>query len=176
MVPDIVLNTGEFYFSREPVRIGTLLGSCVAFTAWHPTRRIGGMCHYLLPVGTPRDPDKPNAKGMYAEGAAELFEREFHLAGTHVSEYVIKMFGGGNMFPRQSSREHCDNHCEPEASSSSCRDVSCRNIIQGRHIFESRGFTIAIENVGGLGSRHLVFDVWSGDVWVRRSKSPPKLG
>jgi chemotaxis protein CheD len=29
------------------------------------------------------------------------------------------------------------------------------------------GFTVSAENIGGSGSRTVVFDVWSGDVWVR---------
>ena len=44
------LQPGEYMFSRRSLRIGTLLGSCIAFTCWHPQLRIGGMCHYLLPA------------------------------------------------------------------------------------------------------------------------------
>jgi hypothetical protein len=47
---DIFLQPGEFYFGDHETRIRTLLGSCVAITMWHPRLRIGGMCHYLLPM------------------------------------------------------------------------------------------------------------------------------
>ncbi|MBL8511280.1 MAG: chemotaxis protein CheD, partial [Betaproteobacteria bacterium] len=49
-VMDIFLQPGEFYFGDADTRIRTLLGSCVSITMWHPTRRIGGMCHYMLPT------------------------------------------------------------------------------------------------------------------------------
>lgn len=172
---DVVLNTGEFHFTQQPIRISTLLGSCVAITAWHPLRRIGGVCHYLLPAppGRPSRPQSESPRGMYALGAAELFQEAFRAAGTHVSEYVIKMFGGGNMFPKQFPERSCEIDCDPDEPLSGCRDVSCMNILQGRRIFESRGFVIEVEDVGGVGSRQLLFEVSTGDVWIRRSKATP---
>ena len=170
---DVVLNTGEFHFTHEPIRISTVLGSCVAFTAWHPYRRIGGLCHYLLPVGPAPDGMNRSPRGMYALGAAGLFEDAFRSAGTHVGEYVIKMFGGGNMFPQQLGERVCEFVCAPDAPPTACRDVACKNVTQGREIFESRGFAIQVEDVGGVGSRQLIFDVATGDVWVRRGRFTP---
>lgn len=46
----VTLQPGEFHFGGANTRIQTLLGSCVAITLWHPIRRIGGMCHYMLPA------------------------------------------------------------------------------------------------------------------------------
>lgn len=106
---------------------------------------------------------------MYALGAAELFHEAFLAAGSHVSEYVVKMFGGGNMFPNQTLGRTCPFICLPESPPSACRDVGCKNVLQGRHIFESRGFAIQIEDVGGAFSRQIVFDVRTGDVWVKRT-------
>ncbi len=170
---DVVVSTGGFHFSQEPIRISTLLGSCVAFTAWHPKRRIGGLCHYLLPVGPATALPVRTPRGMYALGAAELFNEAFLAAGSHVSEYVIKMFGGGNMFPQQTSERRCEFICMPQSPPTACRDVGCKNVLQGRFIFESRGFVIHVEDVGGVGSRQLLFDVGTGDVWVKRTLPGP---
>ena len=46
---EVVLAPGQVSFATCPTRLRTLLGSCVAFTFWHPQRRIGGMCHFMLP-------------------------------------------------------------------------------------------------------------------------------
>ena len=35
--------------SVAATRISTLLGSCVSITLWHRAKRIGGMCHYMMP-------------------------------------------------------------------------------------------------------------------------------
>ncbi|MEJ5361833.1 MAG: chemotaxis protein CheD [Spirochaetota bacterium] len=43
------LNPGELIFSKKPIVIKTVLGSCVAVTIYDKVKRIGGMCHYLLP-------------------------------------------------------------------------------------------------------------------------------
>src|SRR5664279_3361231 len=45
----VKLMPGEWHFGPQALTLSTLLGSCVAVTLWHPGRRIGGMCHYLLP-------------------------------------------------------------------------------------------------------------------------------
>jgi len=45
----LMLMPGELHFGGEVQSLKTLLGSCVALTLWHPKRRIGGMCHFLLP-------------------------------------------------------------------------------------------------------------------------------
>lgn len=42
-VCETVLAPGDVVFETRPVRLRTLLGSCVAITFWHPHRRIGGM-------------------------------------------------------------------------------------------------------------------------------------
>jgi chemotaxis protein CheD len=169
-IQEVIINVGEFYFSSGKVRISTLLGSCVAFTAWHPTRHIGGMCHYLLPARSAGANREEPIGGAYADGAAALFENAFHSCGSRASEYVIKMFGGGSMFPQHSSARSCNVVCAPSAVPDDCRHVSCRNIVQGKWLFESRGMIAAAADVGGIGSRRVMLDLWSGNVWVRRAE------
>jgi chemotaxis protein CheD len=174
-IQQIVINTGEFYFSSGKVRISTLLGSCVAFTAWHPTRHIGGMCHYLLPNGTPGVPKDAYIEGTFAEEAAALFETAFRASGTRASEYVVKMFGGGSMFPQHSSGRACSAACDPSEVPNRCLDVPCRNVVQGKRLFESRGLVVTAADVGGTGPRRVMLDLWSGDVWVRKLGPPNDL-
>jgi len=154
-IQEVVIKMGEFYFSSGNVRISTLLGSCVAFTAWHPARRVGGMCHYLLPSGKSSvDPDN-HIVGTFADEAIELFETAFRGCGTRASEYVVKMFGGGSMFP----------------IAGPWLDVSARNVYEGKRLFASKGMAVVAEDVGGSGPRRVMLDLWSGDVWVRRLRT-----
>jgi chemotaxis protein CheD len=164
---DVYLNSGDFEFVEGRVRLRTVLGSCVAVTAWHPGRRLGGMCHFLLPLRG-RAADEDHGVAMYAEQAVELFEREFLRRGAGKEEFVVKMFGGGSMFPRHSASKPCTGSCRDRSAVISCRDVPCSNITLGRALFEQHGFVITGGDVGGIGSRQLIFDVWSGDVWVRK--------
>jgi chemotaxis protein CheD len=144
------------------VSIRTLLGSCVAITAWHPARRIGGMCHYMLADGTARG--DPSRRALYATQALALFEQAIRGSQTAVTDYAVNMIGGGNMFPRHSSA--CTAECDGQTAPVGCRSVACRNVMEGRNLFEQRGFLIQRESVGGVGPRRVAFDLWSGEVLV----------
>ncbi|WP_116809327.1 chemotaxis protein CheD [Steroidobacter cummioxidans] len=149
---DVSLQIGQFYFGGGHTRIRTLLGSCVSITMWHPRLKIGGMCHYMLPQRGAGGTASSAAEGNYADEAMQMFLRELRNAGTRPKEYIVKMFGGGCMF----------------VDSSEARDVSARNISAGREQLADHGFTISAEHTGGYGSRVLIFELWSGDVWIRR--------
>lgn len=45
----IFLNPGELVFTKTPLKVKTILGSCVAVCIFDTKNRYGGMCHYLLP-------------------------------------------------------------------------------------------------------------------------------
>jgi chemotaxis protein CheD len=163
---EVFLRTGAFYFGRGRTRVRTLLGSCVAITIWHPKLRIGGICHYLL-SNPPTGSGNVQLPGMYAAGALRMFMREIEREHTAPDEYVVKVFGGGNMFSTP-AKKLCDGPpCTP-ARRLACHDVACKNVETGRALLQKEGFKISQEDVGGVGSRQIVFDLWTGDVWVRR--------
>jgi len=155
---EIFLQPGEFYFGEQKTRIRTLLGSCVAVTLWHPRLRIGGMCHYMLPrrprrvVGMAEAPD-----GRYAEDAMKMFLGEITRCRTRAAEYQVKLFGGGSMFARNAGFDHRASIAET-------------NVDFGRAAIAQCGFRLSAEDLGGDGHRNIILDLWSGDVWVRRTK------
>jgi chemotaxis protein CheD len=149
-VTDILLHPGDYWFGDGDARIHTVLGSCVSITAWHPVRRIGGMCHYMLPA---RGAHPPTPDARYADGAVALFLGDMRRSGTAVSEYEVKMFGGSEQFPH--------------LSRPSALDVAARNIASGRELLERHGFILSSRNLGGVGPRRLIFDIGTGAVWVR---------
>lgn len=147
---DITLQPGDFYFGSSATRIKTLLGSCVSVTMWHPRLLIGGMCHYMLPSRTIRTGP---LQGKYADEAFELFAREARRHQTKLSDYHIKLFGAGHMFP--------------EYITGSGTDV-CEKNIEAAHDFLTReNLKLTSEDVGSMGHRTIIFDIWNGNVWVR---------
>jgi chemotaxis protein CheD len=159
-VLEIFLQPGEFYFGDEKTRIRTLLGSCVAIVLWQPERRIGGMCHYMLPTRPHRRLEEP-LDGRYAEEAMQLFMRELRRSGTHPGDYQAKLFGGGQMFGYAGKlRPHAD--------------ISMRNMETGRAILVREGFRLHAHDMGGQGHRNVIFDLWTGDVWLKRA--PASVG
>lgn len=156
-VIDIFLAPGEFFFGDQDTRIRTLLGSCVAVTLWHPLRLIGGMCHYMLPtrgLKRGREPD-----GRYGDEAMELFLDQVKRHGTRPSEYEAKLFGGGNMFPGARRQE--------------ALDVGRRNIELALQLLEQHSFRLKARHMAGVGHRNVVFEVWSGDVWLKHVEAVP---
>lgn len=164
-VMEIFLQPGDFYFGDVNTRIRTILGSCVSITMWHPTRLIGGMCHFQLPSrpkksGTTLD-------GHYADEAMQMFLKEIRAAKTHPVEYRVKVFGGGNMFPRIKEKALLKAAGDTTGKHFNM-DVAGRNVLVARELIASNGFKIDAEDLGGDGHRNLIFDIWSGHAWLRK--------
>lgn len=168
-VIEIFLQPGEFYFGERDTRIRTLLGSCVSVTMWHPKLLIGGMCHYMLPYrsASKTSPRQYKLDGRYAEEAMLMFIREAARHNTNPRDYVVKVFGGGNMFPDYKKGK---GGCLPYMSKEeimACTNVSCKNVSVIYLLARQYGFHITAEHMGGIGHRNIVFDIWSGHVWMR---------
>jgi len=148
-VLEVVLNPGDFHFGGTDTRIHTLLGSCVSVTLWHPLRRVGGMCHYMLPHR--RIPAARNGlDGRYADHAVRMFLEVIERIGTKPREYVAHLYGGGNQFPPfQRGR---------------APDVAKNNIEAGLTLLDRFGFRLAHTDLGGTGPRRLSFEVATGEV------------
>lgn len=146
---EVVLNPGDFHFGGSDTRIHTLLGSCVSVTLWHPRLLVGGMCHYMLPhrrlPSTRRGLD-----GRYADHAIRMFLHAIERHGTRPSEYVARMYGGGNQFPPYQRGR--------------APDVARDNIAAGLTLLQRYGFHLARTDLGGTGPRRLSFDIATGDV------------
>ena len=151
---EIFLQPGDVYFGDSETRIRTLLGSCVSVTAWHPRLRIGGMCHYML--GTRGSGPAIVLDGKYADEAGLWFLREAARRGTDPTEYVYKIFGGGDMFGTGAGK----------------RGVGRANALHGLEMLERLGCRIAARHLGGSGHRTVLFDVGTGDVWLRHVPLP----
>ena len=164
---DVFLHPGDIHFGDQKTRISTLLGSCVAITLWHPKKLIGGMCHYMLPTPQFRkDPLRLN--GKYAEDAMKMFLQEVKAAGTLPSEYQVKVFGGGNMFSTITASPHCTPGYSQCIDSFSCKRIYCKNALIAPYLLQKNGFTITNHDLGGTQHRKVIFELWSGDVWLRK--------
>lgn len=158
---DVFLHPGGYHFGGAGTRIHTVLGSCVSITAWHAARRLGGMCHYMLPA---RDIDvEDQSDARYADGAIALFLDDMRRADTTPDQYEVKMFGGADQFAGLAGRAPFD--------------VAGGNIDSGLRLLERHGLTLTVRELGGTGARRLIFDIATGAVWMRalnRSGSEPR--
>lgn len=170
---EIFLQPGEFYFGESDTRIRTILGSCVSITMWHPQLRIGGMCHYMLA-------SKPGRRGKrldgkYGDDAVMMFLDAAARNNTDPHDYVFKIFGGGKMFLENNDHRPCEGStCELMIDR--CFNVSCKNANIGRALLKRHGLNVVAEHLGGDGHRNVIFDIWSGSVWVRQSPLAAQVG
>lgn len=148
---DLFLHPGEYAFGDEQTRIRTLLGSCVAITFWHPVLKAGAMCHYLLPS---RPTTRSGPEGCYADEVVRAIAGRFQSQGLRADDFQVKMFGGSNMFPDLTLDE--------------ILSVGSKNIYMGERILGECGFKMAGSDLAGAAQRMVIFELWSGDVWVRQ--------
>jgi chemotaxis protein CheD len=149
------LQPGDVAFGDEATRMRTLLGSCVAITLWHPEQRVGGMCHYMLPT---RGSRHGGIDGRYGDEALALLLDHVRRVGCQPSDFEAKLFGGGYMFD-------CTGRLPVQ--------VQNRNILAARALVAAHGLAVKAEHLGGRGHRQIVFELWSGDVWMKHTPLPP---
>jgi chemotaxis protein CheD len=154
---EIFLQPGDHYFADRDTRIRTVLGSCVSMTFWHPQLLVGGMCHYMLPErgSERREGDWPVPNGRYADEAVAMLLKKMDVVGASHKEYQVKLFGGGNMFPETNKNTNAMSH------------IGSRNVQAARRLAKQHGFTCVAEHLGDIGHRNVIFEVWSGEVWVK---------
>jgi chemotaxis protein CheD len=158
-VIDVFLQPGEYYVGDAHCRIRTLLGSCVSIVLWHPRLRIGAMSHFLLSSRGCGAVGELDAR--YAEEATTLMLRELAREKVVPQECQAKLFGGSNMFPRQTSPRGFD--------------IGHKNGEAARALMRLHAIPIVSESLFGVGHRQIIFEVGTGDVWSRQVKAVDTL-
>jgi chemotaxis protein CheD len=150
---EIMLMPGELFFGTGVPLLRTLLGSCVAVTLWNPRRRMGGMCHYLLPgrqraEGQPRD-------GKFGDEAIGMLVDALKRAGTRPQDYEAHLYGGADTMP----------HLER-----AMRYVGERNIETGWKLIDQFGFNLVGVDVGENMPRNVRMSLVTGEVQMSRGQ------
>jgi chemotaxis protein CheD len=152
---EIFLKPGEYHWGDTDTRVRTILGSCVAICLWHPKLKVGGMCHYLLPSRRLKNPED-KADPRYGDEAMEYLIGEVNKINTKPKDYHVKIFGGANMFS--------------EVIKDGGINVGEKNIAKAMELMSKYGFQVAAQDTGGIEHRSILFDIWSGDVWLKKPK------
>ena len=90
---------GEYYYTKKPMLIVTVLGSCVAACIRDRVSGIGGMNHFMLPDGSGDSniPNPTSASMRYGAYAMEVLINQVLKAGARRENLEAKVFGGGNV-------------------------------------------------------------------------------
>jgi chemotaxis protein CheD len=142
------LHAGHMIVSREPCRVTTILGSCVAVGLWDPTSGVGGINHFLLPHGNGGNLDSPR----FGNVAVRALIREVVLAGARRRHLQAKLFGGA---------------CVLRAFQSGGWHLGRKNVDIARQILTDEHIPVSIADVEGQRGRKLIFQTHDGAAWVR---------
>ncbi len=147
----LTLMPGQMHFGANAATLRTLLGSCLSVTLWHPQRKFGGMCHFLLPTRT-RAAHEP-LDGRYGDEALETMVKLLHATGTDPKDYQAHLYGGADTMPEGTALKF---------------NVGERNIEQGFNLVDRYGFQIQGVDVGEDVPRTVVLNLHPGEVDMRR--------
>jgi chemotaxis protein CheD len=147
----LTLMPGQMHFGPHAATLRTLLGSCLSVTLWHPEKRLGGMCHFLLPTRT-RAAHEP-LDGRYGDEALETMVKLLRATGTDPKDYQAHLYGGADTMPEGTALKF---------------NVGERNIEQGFNLVDRYGFQIQGVDVGEDVPRTVMLTLATGEVDMRR--------
>ncbi|MDR1035786.1 MAG: response regulator [Deltaproteobacteria bacterium] len=143
----VFLLPGEYFISKQPHLISTLLGSCVAVCLYHPQLKFGGMNHYMLPSSPTKE--RSGKYGDYACGVLLQFMER--TVGT-LSGLQAIVSGGANVINNISTGVQ----------------IGQRNIEVAREILKKHNIPIIRENVGGTLGLKLHYQNWDNKLTVEQ--------
>jgi chemotaxis protein CheD len=150
----VYLRPGELFVGQAN-RIFTLLGACVAITLWHPGRRTGGMCHFMLPARPVLGHHNPDAR--YGDEAFQMLCDAASGQGVPPQECEFRVFGGADLVGSQSMLDN----------------LGTRNVACALHQIAIHRHRAVAMDVGGDRPRVVEFDLAEGIVRVRREIQVP---
>jgi chemotaxis protein CheD len=139
----VYLHPGQIYAASHAALVSTILGSCVAVCLWDPGARVGGMNHFLLPLG----------KGpRYATDAMTQLIEDMTKRGAFVARMVAKVFGGA---------------CVIEQFTGSRKAIGEQNADAARRFLAEHSIPVRAEQTGGRRGRKLLFHTGTGQAYVK---------
>jgi len=159
---DFFLQPGEIKFSKDPITIITILGSCVAVCIYDVELKYGGMCHYYLPRVYHSDDETTN---KYGKNAIPNLLKEFKKNGSKKENLRAKVVGGGHVL---------------EAIKESETEVGKENIKIALELLHKFDITIEGKKTGGLLGKKIRFHTETGLVRIKEiepsnpTPPPPK--
>lgn len=141
---------GEYFVSREPMIVYTVLGSCVSVCIRDPLAGVGGMNHFMLPA--PKGDGRSDSWGesaRYGSFAMEMLINEILKRGGRKSRLEVKVFGGGRIY---------DGGV----------DIGVNNAVWALEYVALEGLVLARADVGDIYPRKIYYFTDSGRVLMKR--------
>lgn len=91
---------GEYFVSREPMVVYTVLGSCISACVRDPIAGVGGMNHFMLPAPTEHQTGDAwgGESARYGSFAMEQLINGILKRGGQKDRLEVKLFGAGKIY------------------------------------------------------------------------------
>jgi len=139
---------GQMVLSAEPRTLSTILGSCVAVCLWDRLTGAGGMNHYLLPTRPGTAPSSPR----FGDVAVPDLVDKLLAFGVRRECVDAKVFGGARVL---------------DAPGDGADHLGLRNAETAVELLRRQGIPVIGGDVGGRRGRRVLFDLRTGQAWVR---------
>ncbi|MFK7956015.1 MAG: chemoreceptor glutamine deamidase CheD [Lysobacterales bacterium] len=145
---------GFFYVTRHAEQIMTVLGSCVAACIRDPIEGIGGLNHFMLPMGSETSGSAgwgsgASAENRYGNFAMENLINALVKNGAVKSRLEVKLFGGGRVLDIS-------------------MDVGSRNARFAQDYLQMENLSLTASDVGGDYARKVIFNPITGKARMKR--------
>lgn len=132
------------FAEKDPHRVTTVLGSCVAVCLYDPVTMKGGINHFMLPLWNGEGLASPK----YGNIAIEKLIEKMVSIGCKKSNLQAKVFGGGNVI----------KSAHPDYA------IGKRNIELAFTMLKDEGINIVASSTGGNCGRKIIFNTYTGEV------------
>ncbi|MFO0789099.1 MAG: chemotaxis protein CheD [Pirellulales bacterium] len=145
-IPQRSIIVGEVFASETPAVVSTVLGSCIAACLYDPTKQIGGMNHFMLPVSK-----REVASAAFGIHAMELLINTIMRLGGDRRRLQAKVFGGANVLALRGAE----------------LQVGQRNVEFVRQFLTDEGIPLTAHRLGGNCGVKLVFETATARALVK---------
>lgn len=155
--PHIYLKPGEMCFSRNPVVVTTVLGSCVSVTLFHPGSGTSAICHALQPRCPQPDRCSEDCRNRYryAVCAIEEMTRRITALSLRPRDIEVKLFGGAALIGTRSA-------------ASQQNSIGQLNVKAAMETISNLGLILKVMDVGGNFGRKIIFNTETGEILMKR--------
>ena len=144
---------GEYFVTRKPMTLVTVLGSCVSVCLYNQTNKLAAMNHFVFPEG---DGSDGTSKGRYGNTAMSIITRSLLAVDAERSHYTAKLFGGAT--PLKTDHGAATN-------------IGNRNVEAAEEFLRAEGIPVVEKVTGSNKGYRIYFNTDDGNVKVEEIES-----
>ncbi len=156
-LPLVYIKPGEACYSKNPIVVSTVLGSCISITMFSRNIKYAGISHCQLPYCKDCNSDCTNCKDpyKYVDCTIKVMIKKFEKMQIQRKDIEVKIFGGADVLKTNS----------PDKRMST---VGKQNIQMAIETLSKLNMTATVTDVGGQSGRKLFFLTKTGEIYLNR--------